>query len=137
MFSPLQKSNITYALSCYFLVTVNRNYTDSYGEESLFTLKQVPNFEYGESSNPTQQIQDSLYCMFFGLCFLLHRYVMLFLTGNFHRLSFLITGYETLRQWWCYSSRRILPLQTRKNNTSHVSLHQQKWFEDLFAHLTR
>lgn len=43
----------------------------------------------GEGSKLTQQNQDSLYRMFFGLCFILHKYLMFFLTGNFHRLFLL------------------------------------------------
>lgn len=35
-------------------------------------------------------------CMLLGLGFILYKYPVLFLTGNFHRLSPLVTGYESL-----------------------------------------
>lgn len=61
---------------------------------------------------------------------------MFFLTGNFHRL-FLLQNMKAFDNGGVTTATQFSHGSQRKNNTSHFSLHQQKWFEDLFEHLTR
>lgn len=62
---------------------------------------------------------------------------MFFLTETYTDFLFLLQDMKALTMVVVQLQQNFPIADKRKNNTSHFSLHQQKWFEDLFEHLTR
>jgi len=72
MFSTSQLSNIMYTLSCYLLIILNRNYTDTSGVESLFSSKQVLNFKDRESFKHNRSRTHCTICSLDCVLFCIH-----------------------------------------------------------------